>query len=415
MNSELRRATNDFYQVVPNQLPTKSEYNAHLNRLLESLHTSNPQLDPKYISPLSPYTFHTPPTRVAELKRLQSALHAALLAIINNWWSTPRYQQAIPVTPKVERVLRALDVHRPYKSVGCYRPDFLVPQKDDGPLQICEINGRFMFNGYLILLFTGAYFDNNRSDEDIRRFQKQSTVQDVRSAYSQLFDATKPVVLLKMREPGWDVHFLPYICNETRMVEPKSLKLIPCNSSPSGYTLADDIGIIEQIALELHQDELNSIDEQVLLEIGIRCHNDLRTVFFVHDKRMLGLIFQELDNLVESGAFARDQAAILRRGILETHLPGSESFQKIVKEPQNKDIWLIKPCLSGGGVTESSLVKMLPKILGKPCSIQNSKITTTFPDICLNPPPNRTLSFKGTSISEDLDSSLNRKARGANL
>ncbi|KAH0613392.1 uncharacterized protein H6S33_009772 [Morchella sextelata] len=336
MNSNIDGTLNDFFHVVPNPPPTASEYNAHIRRLRNSLLTSNPQLDEKYITLINPYTFHTPPA-----------------PIVNNWWTTPRYQEAIPVTPKVERVLRALDIRRPYTDVGCYRPDFLVPQKHDGPLQICEINSRFMFNSYLILLFTGEYFDNNASEEDLRRFQKQSTVQDIKSAFSHLFDATKPVTLLKAREPGWDVHFLPYICNTSRMVDPKSLRLVPCSSSPSGYTLADDIGIIEQVALELHQDELDAIDEQILLEIGARCHNDLRTVFFVHDKRILGLICQELDNLVASGALSGEQAAILRRGIAETHFPGTESFQKIVNEPHNKDMWLIKPCLSakGDGIT----------------------------------------------------------------
>lgn len=72
-------------------------------------------------------------------------------------------------------------------------------------------------------------------------------------------------------------------------------------------------------------------------------------MFFVHDKRIFGLICQELDNLVASGALSGEQAAILRRGIAETHIPGTESFQKIANEPYNKDMWVIKPCLSGGG------------------------------------------------------------------
>ncbi|KAI5840781.1 hypothetical protein DFP73DRAFT_175077 [Morchella snyderi] len=353
MSSNIDGTLDDFFHVVPNPPPTASEYNAQIRRLRNSLLTSNPQLDQKYCSLINPYTFHTPLARITELKRLQSALHTALLAIVNNWWTTPRYQEAIPVTPKVERVLRALDIRRPYTGVGCYRPDFLVPQEHDGPLQICEINSRFMFNSYLILLFTGEYFDNNASEEDLRRFQKQTTVQDIKTAFSQLFDATKPVTLLKVREAGWDAHFLPYICNTSRMADPQSLRLVPCSSSPSGYTLADDTGIIEQIALELHQDELDAVDEQILLEIGARCHNDLRSVFIVHDKRMLGLIRQELDNLVASGALSGEQAAVLCRGIAETHIPGTESFQKIADEPYNKDMWLVKPCLSGGsdGIT----------------------------------------------------------------
>lgn len=146
-----------------------------------------------------------------------------------------------------------------------------------------------------------------------------------------------------------DIHLLHDCYDQSRFVDPRNLRLVPCSKSPSGLTLADDFGIIEQVALELHQDELESLDEGVLLEVGARCYNDLRTIFFVHDKRMLGLLLQELDNLVSSAVLTPYQAGILRSGIVETHLPGSSAFQSIMDQPHKRHMWLLKPCLSGKG------------------------------------------------------------------
>lgn len=155
--------------------------------------------------------------------------------------------------------------------------------------------------------------------------------------------------LVKGRECGIDIHLFNNCYSKSRFIHPSDLKLAPCGNSPSGYTLRDRYGVIEQIALELHQDELEALEEDVLLEIGARCSNDLRTIFLMHDKRMLGLLLQELDSLVLSKALTSRQASALQSGIVETHLPGTSSFQSILSEPQNRHMWLLKPALAGKG------------------------------------------------------------------
>lgn len=169
------------------------------------------------------------------------------------------------------------------------------------------------------------------------------------SAFSELFDETKPLGLVKGRESGYDIHLFRQSYCQSRFVDPRDLRLVPCSVSPSGYTLADDIGPIEQFALELHQDELEAFDEETLSELGARCFNDLHTVFLVHDKRMLGLIQQELDLLVSSAALTAAQAKALRCGLVETHLPGTKSFRHILDDVRNKHMWLVKPCQAGKG------------------------------------------------------------------
>lgn len=164
-----------------------------------------------------------------------------------------------------------------------------------------------------------------------------------------MFDDTKPLGLVKGRESGYDIHLFRQLYRQSRFVDPKNLRLVPCSASPSGYTLADNIGQIDQVGLELHQDELEALDEHILSEVGVRCANDLRTVFFVHDKRMLGLLHQELDNLVSSAVLTVAQAGILRRGIVETHLPGTQSYRNILQDVGNKHMWIYKPSLAGKG------------------------------------------------------------------
>lgn len=52
----------------------------------------------------------------------------------------------------MERVLRTLEKARPYSDLqlGSIRPDYLIPNSDEESFRICEINARFMFNGFFI-------------------------------------------------------------------------------------------------------------------------------------------------------------------------------------------------------------------------------------------------------------------------
>lgn len=163
--------TEDFFQVSPSS-PSAAEFTARLTDIRASLLSSAPQWPHDYHLAANPYPFYIAPRRLAELQNLQSALHTALLAIVKNWWSTPRYQAAIPTSPKVERVLRSLASRRPYTAVGCYRPDFLIPLQKNGPLAICEINARFSFNCYLSGAYVQEYLARPNSQGDMPGLKK---------------------------------------------------------------------------------------------------------------------------------------------------------------------------------------------------------------------------------------------------
>ncbi|KAL7267283.1 hypothetical protein RUND412_010138 [Rhizina undulata] len=342
----------NFYQVTLNSDPTSSTaYNDSLSALQAFLDQCSTQYgSTKYRKSASIYPFYIPPHRISELELLQLSLHTAVTGIIKNWWSTPRYQHAIPTSPKIERVLRALDLRRPYKDVGSWRPDFLIPEESEKSVAICEINARFAFNVFFAGEYIQQYVQKLDFVETQQQFKSTTKEKSIISYYSELFDMSKPLALLKGREDsGLDIRLAQDFLRNSRFVHPRNLRLLPCTSSPSGYTLSDDVGPISQIALELHQDELESFDENMLLEIGACCHNDLRTVFFMHDKRMLGLVLQELENLVSTAVLTIRQAQALRAGIVETHIPGSLAFREIMEQPESRHLWLLKPCQFGKG------------------------------------------------------------------
>ena len=174
---------------------------------------------------------------------------------------------------------------------------------------------------------------------------------------------------MKGEESGLDVHlFISYVHSVTgrrpSLIKPSDLRLIPCLTSPTSNALHCVAGFdangnevleqVHQVGLELHQHELRSLPMAMLREISLRCFNDFRTIFLVHDKRMLGIVLQELDNLVEvQKILSTAQADILRRGITLTVNPGSPELTNLIKltklDSNIKDKFLLKPARSGKG------------------------------------------------------------------
>lgn len=167
----------DFFQVFLSS-GSSTSITARLADLRESLHSSEPNWPHGYDLAANPYPFYASSKRIAELRQVHLALRAAVLAIIRNWWSTPRYQAAIPLSPKIERVLRSLESRRPYNNIGTYRPDFLIPLHQNDPLSFCEINARFAFNGFVAGSYVQDYVAKLEVGEKIKGL-KRSTAESV--------------------------------------------------------------------------------------------------------------------------------------------------------------------------------------------------------------------------------------------
>lgn len=156
-----------------------------------------------------------------------------------------------------------------------------------------------------------------------------------------------------------------------RLITPGDLRLIPdpedpnrtklcClvkSASTSSSILRTPVGeVVEeiyQVGLELHQRELAALDPEMLRQICLCCFNDMRTILLVHDKRMLGIIKQELLSFVARGVLSVEQAEALDRGIADTALPGSPYMHDLLHQsllnPKLKDDYLLKPVRGGKG------------------------------------------------------------------
>ncbi|TGO43620.1 hypothetical protein BOTNAR_1662g00010 [Botryotinia narcissicola] len=199
-----------------------------------------------------------------------------------------------------------------------------------------------------------------------------------------MFDIRNPIHLLKSSEPGLVIYLFEFYLRErcglkVQFITPEQLRLIPNANSKSGVILCCTVSSTEnasrgkvdlndsrlvspegeileqvhQVALELHQWEIESMSQEMLKALAPLCLNDLRTIFLVHDKRMLGIVLQELESLVEMNVLTTAEAELLRKGIVPTILPGSPELKELIQISHSrssvKDDYVLKLTGSGKG------------------------------------------------------------------
>lgn len=192
-----------------------------------------------------------------------------------------------------------------------------------------------------------------------------------------LFQPDRPLHLLKGQENGIDIHmFIDAVQRrfgvKPRLITPAQLRLVPDVRSKTGYRLCciskdvasdplsklstsqgDILEEVYQVGLELHQSELFTLDPEMLRQVSLRCFNDMRTILLVHDKRMLGVVRQDLANMLARKVLRPAQAKVLEKGIVETIIPGSPEMGSLLQSSndslQLKDEYLLKPIRSGKG------------------------------------------------------------------
>ncbi|WOO79576.1 uncharacterized protein LOC62_02G003096 [Vanrija pseudolonga] len=329
----------EYTHLVPPDY--EAEFKTHTDALADYRAAQFPNVEWE-ASAMSPYALYVPPTRIAELFDLFAALHPVLVSIVSQWFQHPEWMATIPAPEKIERVLRAIDAQRPYTDVGSIRPDYIVPP-DGAPLRVCEINARFPFNGFMHALM----HDDAVAAAGLIAEGYRSTIapgRDVLAAFDTLADPTRPIAIIADAECGPNrVYGLAmYLATHptSRVVRPADLRV------NDGGALTDADGVVlDQVWLQLHQREIEALDEDVLIALGKVCYNDLRTIYIVHDKRLLGLIRRELPRLVGEGVISPSQADALRGGLAETYLPGDEVYVR----HDNRAGWTLKLYQSGKG------------------------------------------------------------------
>ncbi|KAL4925440.1 uncharacterized protein BDV17DRAFT_185170 [Aspergillus undulatus] len=350
-----------------------------------------------------PYPVLVTEAHQRQLAELSEALVLAITDIVERWWSDDeaRFPERMQLEPAEEKLLRVsltltqfssfakrliiqwmqqLESHelRPFRACqGSWRPDFLLESSNDPNgienYRICEINARFCWNGFLFTAFGQQALLNMGLEQ--YGLKGATDPRKVLTGLKSLFDASLPLHLVKGEEYGYDIHMIvPYAQHvlqmDVKVLPPESLRLVPA-AAPGGYklyclsgadtkqsTIVNDAGEcleeVHQLGVELHQRELLSMSFEMLQQISLRCFNDMRTVLLVHDKRMLGLVREELNSLVARNVLSCHQAGVLDRGLVHTIIPGSGKLEQFVSRCQTemliKNDYLLKPVRSGKGV-----------------------------------------------------------------
>ncbi|KAI1391875.1 uncharacterized protein F4822DRAFT_441117 [Hypoxylon trugodes] len=330
-----------------------------------------------------------------QLEELHEAFNTAITDIIDRWWSDPeaRFPERMPLEKGEENLLEWLEeqVSRgklaKYSACqGSWRPDFLVEGDSTNPdavnaekFRITEINARFSFNGFMHEAYGQQAVD--KMDLGAYGLNSATDASKIIDGLFSLFNPALPLHLLKGEEQGIDIHmFIDAVRRRfgvtPRIISPSDLRLVPNPRNKGANMLCcvartdsdfrflpetptmissggEIVEEIHQIGLELHQHELLALQQEILRQVSLRCFNDMRSIFLIHDKRMLGVVKQEIPSLVMRGVLSPAQAHILDEGIVDTVLPGSTEMDRLLQasscSSKLKDQYILKPARGGKG------------------------------------------------------------------
>lgn len=335
-----------------------------------------------------------------QLESLHEALTIAITDIVGRWWTDrdAQFQERMPLEKEEEDLLRWLDaqvsqgnLRKFSECMGSWRPDFLVENHRSSQhgtvveenFTITEINARFSFNGFMHEVYGQQALDEALQDTSVRAMGLISATDPrmILGGLFSLFQPDLPLHLLKGQEAGIDIHmFIDAVWRRFRikpqLITPAELRLLPDSRSKTGYRLCcisknyedvtalqrpptlfthngETLEEIHQVGLELHQQELAALDPEMLRQLSLRCFNDMRTILLVHDKRMLGIVRQELPSMVARHVLSPAQARALDRGIVNTILPNSPEMRSLLQASkesvQLRNEYILKPIRGGKG------------------------------------------------------------------
>ncbi|KAM5358009.1 hypothetical protein ACJZ2D_015685 [Fusarium nematophilum] len=317
---------------------------------------------------LSPHAIAVSDSMLVRLEQLHVLLGRALVDLVTRWFSdeTAQLPQRMPLDLAEEAMLRwitkSTSVPEYSEHAGCWRSDVLFGRSSDGlddqAPYICEINGRLPLNGVVAVGHHASGISQLGAGKD--GFEMANSLEESHMLLMDFFDTSKPLFCVRDKWPGVDSSFflVAYTARTSQpagVVRPADLELRPDASSPTGYSLWDrstDV-LLSQWFAEMLQEEWADLDPTVARHLAQTPLNDLRTVLLVHDKRLLGILPQELPGMVDRGVLTAGEADTLAAGIARTLIPGSEELQTLLREsaadPAIKDHYVYKPCRDGSG------------------------------------------------------------------
>lgn len=106
---------------------------------------------------------------------------------------------------------------------------------------------------------------------------------------------------------------------QIRIISPSDPRLTEDSSSPTGYHLSctikdsEELERVWKISLDMVQTETREFSPEILREMARICTNDLRSVFLFHDKRLLGIVLEEVNSLLEQGVVKFRGSSVAKR------------------------------------------------------------------------------------------------------
>lgn len=244
---------------------------------------------------------------------------------------------------------------------------------------MCEINARF----FSLSIDLGSWIHRALGSEEAKpSFLDIPANNDCMiEAYFKMFNPNLPIYLLQSKNflaaPGRSSimgAFIDWVEKRTgmrpRSVRPDDLRLVPDATSETGYALyctqpasesassglqeEETLERIHQVGLQIEIGEYAALHPEIHRLLALSGANDARSRLIVHDKRILGILHQELDDLVRKHhVLTEAQAALLRTRIVPTIIPGSQESNQLLNSYHqgkiSKDDFIIKPVRGARG------------------------------------------------------------------
>ena len=263
------------------------------------------------------------PERRDELRKLAAVLLKCARHFPDVW------QDFLPLGER-ERDILAEQSRWPLR-LGTWRPDYIITP--EGSLLLCEITSRFFAHGIFMSWFShdwagrfmerfpGAQWDDRFGDS--MRKMLEITGGRPRMYVLKSADRTGEIRLYKRfyEAHGMSVTVLEYPEVEARRDE---------WAQPDCFLVSG-----------LNQKDIMSLDDKTLramMELGM--YSDFRNVFLLHDKRFMGLWF---DDSFTSGCLSAEETAFLRSHAI----PTCNAADMLPLAIRNREQFIIKPCRLG--------------------------------------------------------------------
>jgi hypothetical protein len=261
-----------------------------------------------------------------ELRRMQALLYKCIV------YMAEHYREWVPqYMPLDDKVMEILDRQSRYPfRAGAYRPDYLI--SDDGRLLLVEITSRFFGHGiwanYPSVVKAEQFMEGHPGASWENRYDELLTYM------RDIIPAGSPLYVLKSSDPTSEIalykKFYEYYGHEVTIYEATEVEANIDKWSHDAVVLS---------ALNQH-DLLSFKMETLQAMIDARMLNDFRTIFLMHDKRFLSLIF--VDDFTQQ-CLTEEETTFLRQHTIPTYIYNNRYKDVWEDALAHKDKYILKP------------------------------------------------------------------------